>query len=268
MHMPSVVAAVLLAAAVGLSPAISASEEVDATDPTKIYTYAGAGLKYADYTNDESMVELRATGNVGLSAADMILFEFGYGWHDGDLEPGSNSGFTNVRVRWFHLFEMDYDLIGGYRGLGTEVDVQLAGGLKGTDGQNLVAAGLMPVFNINPNWNLYLSLNAVSTWDKRWENWNGAGIGVTPRLIFSPDTWWAGAQVQITPTYNYFVVGELQGDGAGNIDINVGGAFNPVTMWDVTYQLNVDEDLKTFRRGTDQDMQNDWNVFVNVTTYF
>jgi len=39
-----------------------AEEGVDASDPTKIYTYVGAGLKYTDYTNDESVLELRATG--------------------------------------------------------------------------------------------------------------------------------------------------------------------------------------------------------------
>ena len=54
-------------------------EPVDATDPTKIYTYAGGGLKYTDYTNGESMIEVRATGNIALSDSDQLLFEFGYG---------------------------------------------------------------------------------------------------------------------------------------------------------------------------------------------
>ena len=34
-----------------------AEDQVDASDPTKIYTYAGGGLKYTDYTNDESMID-------------------------------------------------------------------------------------------------------------------------------------------------------------------------------------------------------------------
>jgi len=33
--------------------AASAEEKIDASDPTKIYTYAGGGLKYTDYTNGE-----------------------------------------------------------------------------------------------------------------------------------------------------------------------------------------------------------------------
>jgi hypothetical protein len=58
----------------------TAQEEIDASDPTKIYTYAGPGIKYTDYTNDQSMTEIRAAGNVGLGANDMVIFELGYGW--------------------------------------------------------------------------------------------------------------------------------------------------------------------------------------------
>jgi hypothetical protein len=54
---------------------VLADESVDATDPTKIYSYLGAGLKYTEYTNGEFMWELRATGNIGLTESDMLLFE-------------------------------------------------------------------------------------------------------------------------------------------------------------------------------------------------
>jgi hypothetical protein len=107
-----------------------AKEEIDPSDPTKIYTYAGGGVKYTDYTNGESMIEVRATGNVAASDSDMVMFELGYGWHDGDLVPGDNSDFTNGRVRWFHLFPMDYSIVTGYRGWATQIDVQLAGPLR------------------------------------------------------------------------------------------------------------------------------------------
>lgn len=56
-----------------------AEEAIDASDPTKIYSYAGGGVKYTDYTNDETMTEIRAIGNVALSNNDMLMFEFGYG---------------------------------------------------------------------------------------------------------------------------------------------------------------------------------------------
>ena len=68
-----------------------ADEPVDATDPTKIYSFIGGGLKYNEYTNGEYMWEIRATGNIGLSESDMILFEGGYGKHQGNQAPGSNA---------------------------------------------------------------------------------------------------------------------------------------------------------------------------------
>ena len=70
-----------LAAIICIQPIVQAQSDdggyVDATDPTKIQTYAGLGLKYSDYTNGESMIELRLIGNVGLSEHDMLLFEVG-----------------------------------------------------------------------------------------------------------------------------------------------------------------------------------------------
>ena len=147
--LPTITAPELVVSAIILtlfSTMLFAEEDVviDASDPTKIYTFLGGGLKYNEYTNGESALELRVTGNIGISDVDSILFEAGYGEHDGNLVAGSNEGRTNSRFRWFHLFDIDYDLVKGYRGMGTQVDLQLAGSLKGTDGQNVVAAFYRP----------------------------------------------------------------------------------------------------------------------------
>lgn len=241
--------------------------QIDASDPTKIYSFLGGGPKYVDYTNGEHMWEFRLIGNLALGSNDMALLEAGYGQHSGDSEPGNNSGWTNTRIRWFHLFDMNYDLEQGYRGLGSQLDVQLAGELKGTDGQNLINVGVMPVWALAEKWNLYISVNLANSWDKEFENYNGTGFGFDAQLIYNPD-WWPGAQVRILPAYTYFVAGELEHEGSGNIDINVGGEINPSTMWDITAQQNVDVDLMTFRRGSDTGLENDWNVFFNVTRYF
>ena len=132
-----------------LGTTVMADEErIDASDPTKIYTYAGGGLKYNDYTNGEYMWETRAIGNVGLSEHDMLLFEAGYGWHEGGQAEGKDSGLTNARLRWFHLYDMDYEVETGYRGLGLQLDVQLAGSLKGTDGQNQIVFGAIPALQL------------------------------------------------------------------------------------------------------------------------
>jgi len=243
-------------------------ERIDASDPTKIYTYAGGGLKYNDYTNGEHMVEIRALGNIGLGERDMLLFEFGFGKHQGNQNPRRDHGVTNSRLRWFHLYEMNYELERGYRGLGLQVDAQLAGQIKGTDGQNQVLFGVMPVFALGTGWNLYLMLNVANTWDRGWDYWNGIGPSVTAQFIYDNEDWWPGAQIRLVPTYTYFVAGELEDEGSGNIEINVGGEFSPTVMWDITAQKNVDVDLRSFKREPGLELENDWNFFFNVTAYF
>jgi hypothetical protein len=251
-----------------LPGATFAEEKIDASDPTKIYSYAGAGIKYTDYTNDESMWEIRATGNLGLSASDMVMFELGYGWHNGDLVAGDNNDLTNARLRWFHLFKMDNSVTSGYRGLATQIDLQVAGGLKGTDGQNTLVFGALPAFAINEQWSFYLAINAVNTWDKEFKNYNGFGIGAAPLLVFVPEKWWPGAYLQIWPNYTAFVSGELSGDGSGSFDVTTGGTITQTVLWSVTGQKNIDKDLRAFRRGKDAGLKNDWNLFFSITTYF
>lgn len=245
-----------------------AEEQIDASDPTKIYTYAGGGIKYTDYTNNESMTELRLTGNLGLGSKDMVMFELGYGWHDGNNIKGSNNDLTNGRVRWFHLFDMDNSVTRGYRGIATQIDLQIAGELKGTDGQNTLAFGALPAFALGDQWSFYLAINAVNTWDKGFDNYNGFGIGASPLLVYVPEKWWPGAFLQIWPNYTAFLTNELSGEGAGNIDLITGGTITPTLLWSVTFQKNVDKDLRTFRRGRDTGLKNDWNVFFNITSYF
>ena len=127
----------------------------------------------------------------------MLLFEAGYGWHEGGQAEGKDSGLTDARLRWFHLYDMDYEAETGYRGLGLQLDVQLAGSLKGTDGQNQIVFGAMPVFSLGGGWNLYLMLNVANTWDKGWDYWNGIGPSVTAQLIYDNENWWPGAQVRV-----------------------------------------------------------------------
>jgi hypothetical protein len=243
-------------------------QQIDASDPTKIYTFAGMGVKYTDYTNDESMTEARMVFNLGLSPNDMVLGEIGYGWHRGDKVPGSNSGITNARVRWFHLFDMDNDVEFGYRGLGTQVDLQVAGALKGTDGQNVLSFGVLPAFSLGERLALYIPINAINSWDKKFEKYNGFGLGINPLLTVGLDDWWDGGYLSIWPGYSYFLSGDLKNDGSGNLDISLGGDITPTILWMLTYQKNYDVDLKTFRRDRDSGLVNDQNIFFQVTSYF
>lgn len=244
------------------------AENVDASDPTKIYTYLGVGPKYTEYTNGEHMTELRVSGNLGLSRQDMIFFNAGYGEHSGNKVPGSNSGLTNARARWFHLLEMDYSVTSGYRGWATQIDLQLAGELKGTDGQNVLSFGALPAFGINKQWSLYLPMNVVNSWDKTFGNYNGVGLNLSPLLVYSPDNWWDGAYVQFWGGYTRFVSGNLSGEGAGHMDITVAGKITPTLTWALLGQKNVDVDLVSFRRDENSGLKNDWNAFFSFTIYF
>jgi hypothetical protein len=74
------------------------SEKVDASDPTKIYSYAGLGYKFTEYDNGDSLNEVRAIGNIGFSDSDMPLFEIGYGNYSATvLSSEKDSGATNGR---------------------------------------------------------------------------------------------------------------------------------------------------------------------------
>jgi hypothetical protein len=111
-------------------------------------------------------------------------------------------------------------------------------------------------------------LNGIAAWDEKFQNYSGAGVSVSPRLVYSPEGWWPGAQVQIAPDYKYFLAGDLDGEGDATVEINVGGELTPTIMWDITGQKNYDLDLRSLQRGISTGLKNDWNVFVNVTAYF
>ena len=65
-HMNKLTAANCLVFLGFASACLSGEERIDATDPTKIYTFMGGGLKYNEYTNGEHMLEARVIGNIGL----------------------------------------------------------------------------------------------------------------------------------------------------------------------------------------------------------
>jgi len=243
------------------------TEAVDASDPTKVYTFAGAGLKYTDYTNGDGMTEVRATGNIGLSPSDMVLFELGYGWHQGDAaSEGKDDGLTNSRLRYFHLFKMDYSKM-GYRGMAAQIDLQIAGALKGTDGQNVLALGTLGAWGFTETLNFFAGPIIPSSWDKEFEQYNGTGLGATALLVYSPHLW-KGCYFQLWPSYSYFLNESLKDQGSGNLDLVAGGSFTDTLTWNITFQKNLDVDLNTYRRGRNTGLQNDWNIFASVTAYF
>ena len=250
-----------------IDSSLFAEDAIDASDPTKVYTFAGLGMKYTDYTNDESMIELRTVGNIGITSNDMLLFEVGYGAHNGDKIQGSDKALTNGRLRWFHLFEMDYSIDSGYRGWATQIDLQLAGSLKGTNSANVLSFGLLPAFGINKEWSFFLPLNIVNSWDKDFENSNGVGLNASPLFVYTP-TWWNESYVQIWPEYTYFVSGKFEDQGSAALELTTGGAISDMTWWALTYKKNYDVHLNSLARSSNSGLNNYQNIFLNFTKYF
>jgi len=242
-----------------------AESSIDASDPTKIYSYAGAGYKHTDFTNGKSLSEVRATGNVGISQQDMVLFELGYG--ESETETGNESGMTNSRARWFHVFDMDYTVATGFRGWASQVDLQVAGSIPGTDGANVLAVGALPAFGISETWSLFLPVSLAVNWDKGFDSRRGTGVAISPLFVYVPQ-WWTGSFVQIWPTYTRFIEGDISGEGGANLDVSIGGSITETVLWGVTYQQNFDKDFSALKRGVETGYGNDWNVFGNVSVYF
>ena len=247
-----------------------AQDEIDASDPTRIATYAGPGFKYTSFADDADLWELRATGNIGLGDKDMIMFELGYGEFDGPaLLTQRTEGLTNARARWFHLFNMDNTVTKGYRGWATQVDLQLEGDVTRTDGSNTVAIGALPAFALSPEWAFYLPVNYVATWNSDFKDLTGHGVSIAPMAAYAPEVGpWPGFFLQIWPSYTRYFSGDLDGEGAANVDVTVG--WMPSDRWVVTglVQKNFDKDFQGFRRPGVVSGSNDWNLFVSASYYF
>ncbi|TVZ41643.1 hypothetical protein P886_0991 [Alteromonadaceae bacterium 2753L.S.0a.02] len=251
-------------------PAFASAEKIDASDPTKIYSYAGPGYKTTKYSNGDTLSEIRGQGNLALGAQDMVMFELGYGNYSGTVAASEKeNGFTNSRVRWFHLFKMDSSVVSGYRGWATQIDVQIEGEVKGTKGSNSVAMGALPAFGINEAWSFYLPVNYVSSWNSDFDKHTGHGISVAPMAAWAPEKGpWPGFFMQFWPNYTRYLAGDLEGEGAANLDITVGWSPADTVVVTLLMQQNFDKDLNFYTPSKSTSGANDYNLFLSASWYF
>ncbi len=253
----------LLPAGAGADSQKADTKQIDASDPTRIVTFLGIGPKTTDYTDNSRINEVRLAATVGLGAKDMVIAEVGYGYNTGDDE----SGLTNTQLRHFHLFEMDNDVQRGYRGWGSSIDVNLAGSLRGMDGQNMISVGASPAFALGNDWQLYPIAMVVNSWDKRFSNYNGGGINLSP-LLTKKLGWWDGAFISFWLQYNRFFWGNLEGNGGGQMQFTLSGKFTPTLIWRLQAFSMFDKDFRGYDRTDGFDPRPRNAFFFRVESYF
>ncbi len=174
---------------------------------------------------------------------------------------------TDGRVRWFHIFSMDYGKM-GYRGWATQIDAQFQGSLKGTNGSNNLSLGGVAAYGLSPNWSLFLMGNLVNNWNKDFKDHQGVGLNLSPLLVYKNDKWWDGAYVRLWPTYTRFVSGKLDNSGGATMQISVGGRITPTKTWVVVVRKNYDKDLNGLKNVNDSVLVADWDILVSLSTFF
>ncbi len=237
------------AAALILTSSITSAEEqkgekpqIDASDPTRIVTFIGLGPKYTQYVDNSNVKELQFSLTVGLGLKDMIMVEGGYG----NQSATKKYGMTTTDIRHFHLFKMD-QVDKGYRGWGSAFQLNLAGTLPGTDGQNLLGLGATPAFALGGGIDLYPVAMVMNSWDKGFGTYNGGGLNFSPMLSIKMD-YWDGAFVNIWPQYTRFFWGNL-GDldaGGGQLRLVTGGKFTPTLLWRALAFYPFDKNLRGY----------------------
>jgi len=240
----------------------TAPPRIDASDPTRIVSFIGIGPKVTRFTDGSNISELRLSGTLSIGKKDMVTIEAGYGRHDGENE----NGIASTQLRHFHLFQMD-QVERGYRGWGSSIDLNLAGSLKGMDGQNTLGLGASPAFALGGGWQLYPITMLLNSWDKKFSRYNGGGINLSP-LLAKRLEWWDGAFLIIWPQYNRFYWGALKGNGGGRLQLTLGGKFTETLIWKLTYDDMFDKYFRAYTSEDGFDEKADRAMFFRVESYF
>ncbi|MBK1791362.1 hypothetical protein [Persicirhabdus sediminis] len=253
---------------VGVVTTSGALANYDPSNPASTGSQISATLGYRDFKQGEAMTEMRMNWGLTASPNDVLNFDFGYGWHDGNARGKTDSGLTTTHFSWIHDFGMDTYMSEGYQGLASAFELDLAGRVRGTGGQNVLSFSMIPGFGMADGVSAYMGLGLTSSWDKDFARHNGLGFDIAPSLIFRPYQMWQGGYVEVVPRFKSFFTGNLSGETATTLEINTGGNITQTFMWTCGFQKNFNVDLETYRHGRYTSPKNDWRLNLGLTKSF
>lgn len=246
------------------------NKKIDASDPTRIVTFTGLGPRYTEYIDKTTITEAHLSLTMGLGLKDMMTLETGYGRYSGKYaDHPSKTGMTATEFRYFHLFDMDYKVAKGYRGWGSSLQVNIAGTLPGTDGQNIVGLGASPAFAFGGGMVLYPIMMVMNSWDKHFGYYNGGGLNLSPMLAIKFNAW-DGSFVNIWPQYTRYFWGDLgkMDAGGGQLRMVLGGKFSPTWVWRTIGFLPFDKNLMGYSHNGGFDPRGNYSALFRVEKYF
>ncbi len=239
-------------------------QKIDASDPTRIVTFIGLGPKYTQYVDGSNVKELQFSLSMGLGVKDMISVEGGYGYQSATRQYG----WTNIDIRHFHLFRMD-KVDKGYRGWGSSFQLNIAGSLPGTDGQNLLGLGGSPAFALGNGMDIYPIVMVMNSWDKHFGHYNGGGLNFSPLLSIKMD-YWDGAFINIWPQYTRYFWGDLGklDAGGGQLRLVTGGKITPTLLWRLLAFYPFDKNLRGYSHNGGFDPRGRQAYLFRIEQYF
>ncbi len=258
----------LLGSLTFVSHTIAWDGAIDTADPTRIYTGVGISVGSSDYENGESRRELRGSFSWALTADDMMLLESGYGRHESATAGGDETGLTRTRLFYRQRLPFDDSLQQGFRGMAFQVELQLSGELKGTDGQTILSGGGTPAIRVNKYLDIYPVVDLISSFDKNFKNFNGIGFEVAPLFSYAPDYLWPGAVLQVEPSYTQYVIGQFAFGNSRNLRVAGGGTFFGSLSWLLSAEKHAGRDLLTYRGDNSAGLKHDWSAAFRLLATF
>lgn len=241
---------------------------IDTIDPTQIYTGVGISIGSSDYENGESRRELRGSFSWALTADDMLQVESGYGRHESDTAGGDETGLTRTRLYYRQRLPFDDSLQYGFRGMAFQVELQLSGELKGTDGQTILSGGGTPAIRVSKSLDIYPVVDLINSFDKNFQNYNGTGFEVAPLISYAPDYLWPGAVLQVEPSYTQYVFGQFAFGNSRNLRVAGGGIMFNTLHWSLSAEKHAGRDLLTWRGDNSADLKHDWSAAFRLLATF